>query len=88
MDVDSDREYDANENSMDWDPLPPTPTNSGMPPSARRDDSNAWVLAPPKFFAPQEPTGLEGMFERSLKVDDGRGAEGSRSGRGRWWKWW
>ncbi|ORY91617.1 Ima1 N-terminal domain-domain-containing protein [Leucosporidium creatinivorum] len=85
MDVDSDHEYETNENSMDWDPLPPTPTTS-LP--SRRDESSSWVLAPPRFFAPQEPTGLEGMFERTLKVDDGRGVDGKGSGGGRWWKWW
>lgn len=47
------------ENSMDWDPLP---ANDVKP--------NRWdlALAPQRMFAPQQPTGLEGIFEKSLRV--------------------
>mgnify|MGYP001558149980 FL=1 len=49
------------ENSMDWDPLP---ANDAKP---RGWDFN---LAPQRFFAPQQPSGLEGIFEKSLRVAD------------------
>lgn len=85
---------DPNNNSMDWTPIegdgattsPPRSTSS-----VRRRDGWA-TLAPQRLFAPQEPTGLEGIFERTLRVaDDGHsgGVGGSRrGGASKWWKVW
>jgi hypothetical protein len=41
-------------------------------------------FAPQRFFAPEEPTGLEGMFEAALGL--GAAKEESTAGKG-WQKW-
>lgn len=100
MDLDADPSVDG-ENSMDWTPLPPTPTSSSSRPKPHgaRDterEREGWVqLAPPRFFAPdkQEPTGLEGLFEKSLRVSGevqgvGGGGKVRARARERWWKVW
>ncbi|KAF9015539.1 Ima1 N-terminal domain-containing protein [Cyathus striatus] len=60
---------DENKDEMDW-----TPTNAdGSSPSKgkyRRSDDDASWLRPQRFFAPEKPTGLEGLFERTKLVDD------------------
>jgi hypothetical protein len=57
-------EVDAD--AMDW-----TPTDPGQhrPESAKQPDDGSW-LRPQRFFAPEKPTGLEGLFERALIVND------------------
>lgn len=69
MDVDDGLEHldsAAAHNSMDW-----TPLTSGLAGHAPQDSNGAgWTLAPQRFFAPQEPTGLEHLFEKSLRVAD------------------
>lgn len=58
---------------MDWDPSPPE----------ERWVSSGWddfVLAPQRLFAPQDSSGLEGLFEKNLRV-------GEVEKRG-WWKGW
>jgi len=59
------REIDAD--AMDW-----TPTDSscsGKPRTRQEPDDGSW-LRPQRFFAPEKPTGLERLFERTLLVDD------------------
>lgn len=66
---DDDEYYD--ENAMDW-----SPTNGDSPQKRKRHDAassrsedSAW-LRPQRFFAPEKPTGLESLFERTKLVDD------------------
>ncbi|KAH8099413.1 Ima1 N-terminal domain-containing protein [Cristinia sonorae] len=55
-------------NAMDWSPTvsPAKPSQNG---SLRRDD-NGFLLRPQKFYAPEEPTGLENLFEQTIKLAD------------------
>lgn len=52
--------------AMDWTP---TDSNPGTQSPIKADDMGSW-LRPQRFFAPEKPTGLEGLFERTLLVDD------------------
>lgn len=69
---------------MDWDPIPPS---SGLS-SPEKGWSGA--LAPQRLFAPQKFSGLEEVFEKSLRVGEG-GPEVGKTGRGgtattrSWW---
>jgi hypothetical protein len=71
----ADKEVDAN--AMDW-----TPTN--VPPGQHQQeftkqlDDGSW-LRPQRFFAPEKPTGLEGLFERALLVNDPPSTDDSRN---------
>lgn len=59
------------DNSMDWEPTPPPPSRP------------SFKLAPQRFFAPQQPSGLEGIFEERLTID------GKKRGRqASWWDKW
>lgn len=80
-------EVDAD--AMDW-----TPTNSNDKQDKLPQDDGSW-LRPQRFFAPEKPTGLEGLFERTLLVDEKPIATGSETGRNsalysgkHYWKWW
>lgn len=94
MDVDDERSQAAGtidpNSSMDWAPLPPDHRASRKSrDDADADDDKRWSLAPQRFFAPQVPTGLEVLFEKTLRVDDGRpGALSTRPRAQRWWKLW
>lgn len=82
MDIDEvDRDFESapGDNSMDWTPSSP-PLRSDL---GHIDSGTNWTLAPQRFFAPQEPTGLERLFETSLRVADEPRAVAS--GRSRWW---
>lgn len=48
---------------MDWEPLPEKP------------DRGSFTFAPQRFFAPVQPSGLDDIFARGLRVDDGGGEE-------------
>ncbi|KAF5385282.1 hypothetical protein D9615_001386 [Tricholomella constricta] len=53
--------------AMDW-----TPTAASDPEKSKavqEPDDGSW-LRPQRFFAPEKPTGLEGLFERTLLVVD------------------
>ncbi|KAG6821348.1 hypothetical protein H0H93_014145 [Arthromyces matolae] len=53
---------------MDW-----TPTDETL----RQPDDASW-LRPQRFFPPEKATGLEGLFERTLLVDDSPSSSASR----------
>lgn len=57
----------SNNAALDTDAMDWTPT-SGVH-SAVAEETDSW-LRPQRFFAPEKPTGLEGLFERALLVDD------------------
>lgn len=65
-DDDDDRDPDA----MDIDPSSPVK-------KVARDDDASW-LRPQRFFAPEEPTGLENLFARTIRLVDNsdQGADG------------
>ncbi|KAF9462097.1 Ima1 N-terminal domain-containing protein [Collybia nuda] len=52
--------------AMDWTPTNVHPATQNP---AKANESEPW-LRPQRFFAPENPTGLEGLFERTLLVDD------------------
>lgn len=69
---DDDDEQRRDPDAMDWSPIHPTHRNqryisSIRLNSAKRDDVN---LRPQRFFAPEEPTGLENLFETTIKLAD------------------
>lgn len=66
---------------MEWDP---TPNKRG---GALGQD--AW-LRTQRFFPREQPTGLEGVWDSALRLDDRVGKrEESNGGGGRsgWWRW-
>ena len=74
MDIDMDDEDDRDPDAMDIDPASPVKKPS-------RDDDGSW-LRPQRFFAPEEPTGLESLFARTIRLVDssesnGHGAPGA-----------
>lgn len=61
----------------------------------RRWDDGNW-LRPQRFFVPEEPTGLEGLFEQTISLSDddrlrvgggGSGGKGVQEGKGEWLGW-
>lgn len=54
--------------AMDWTPTD-TLSEQHKQVSAKQPDDGSW-LRPQRFFAPEKPTGLEGIFERALLVND------------------
>ena len=87
-DEDAERDPDA----MDWSPIHPAHRSQrhasslgGRSNSMRREDVN---LRPQRFFAPEEPTGLEGLFEQTIKLgDDDLSSRQEMSGQSRWRRW-
>lgn len=67
-------EADDDADSMDWTPTDPSAA-SRMSEARRRiaksanTDDGSW-LRPQRFFPPEQPTGLEGLFAETLLVDD------------------
>ncbi|GLB35995.1 putative ima1 N-terminal domain [Lyophyllum shimeji] len=53
--------------AMDWTPT--EGSGSGKSMTKQESDADSW-LRPQRFFAPAKPTGLEGLFERTLLVAD------------------
>jgi hypothetical protein len=53
---------------MDWTPTGVSPEQHQQEFTKQLDDGS-W-LRPQRFFAPEKPTGLEGLFERALLVND------------------
>lgn len=78
---------DANENSMDWTPLPPLsslPVAPSSPSPFASSSSPSISFAKQRFVPPdlRKPTGLEGMFSRvGLREDAERGGEGEGGAR-------
>ncbi|KAJ8509417.1 hypothetical protein ONZ45_g8414 [Pleurotus djamor] len=68
-------EVDRDEMAMDWTPIRPTNRlnvpnpGPGRPKQSSDSDDGAW-LRPQRFFAPEKPTGLEGLFERTSIIDE------------------
>lgn len=62
MDMDMDDDDERDPDAMDIDPASPAkrPNNN---------DDGSW-LRPQRFFAPEEPTGLETLFARTIKLVD------------------
>ncbi|KAG5647583.1 hypothetical protein DXG03_008936 [Asterophora parasitica] len=52
--------------AMDWTP---TGTFGSKGKATQEPDDGSW-LRPQRFFAPEKPTGLEGLFEQALMVVD------------------
>ncbi|RDX55742.1 hypothetical protein OH76DRAFT_1396081 [Lentinus brumalis] len=95
MDVDMDDDDERDPDAMDIDPASPMKKPG-------RDDDGSW-LRPQRFFAPEEPTGLENLFARTIRLADtseqsGNGPQGaggrrstSRRSKGRFirdWRIW
>jgi len=59
------QEVDAD--AMDWIP---TDASGSVKPNTRQEPNDGSWLRPQRFFAPEKPTGLEGLFERTLLVVD------------------
>ena len=49
---------------MDW-----TPTDPAAARRQRRDEDDGSYIRPQRFFAPEQPTGLEGLLEKT-RIDD------------------
>jgi hypothetical protein len=60
---------DADADAMDWTPTTPSSPNKGKQRVSPANDDGSWIR-PQRFFAPEAPTGLEGLFERTQLVDD------------------
>jgi hypothetical protein len=78
---------------MDWTPTDPLSLSEliSRRNSIKKDDEGSW-LRRQRFFPPEQPTGLEGLFARTLLVDDDNQFAGQRgkSPRGRSsldWSW-
>jgi len=70
MDYDDTEGKDADE--MDWTPTDPVAASAKY--NVKRNvlaenDDGSW-LRPQRFFPPEKPTGLEGLFARTLLMDD------------------
>lgn len=65
--------------AMDWEPLSANAGSAPLPPnrSQSQAEDDGW-LRPQRFFPPERPTGLEGLFERT-RLEDDRMAATSRS---------
>ncbi|KAJ7102090.1 Ima1 N-terminal domain-containing protein [Mycena belliarum] len=77
--------HDADEMDVDWTPGDP----KGHAKVSAQSGDTSW-LRPQRFFAPEAPTGLEGLFERTKLVDDVAmtdATSGAPSSRSRNWAW-
>jgi hypothetical protein len=59
---------EPNGDEMDWTPTNPEPSSSMSQSQRAAESDNNW-LRPQRFFAPEKPTGLEGLFE-SARIQD------------------
>ncbi len=62
MDMDMDDDDERDPDAMDIDPASPAKRLSNS-------DDGSW-LRPQRFFAPEEPTGLENLFARTIRLVD------------------
>lgn len=70
MDVETDDEPQKSKDpdAMDWTPI--KPSSSQVPNGhAHQYDDGSWIR-PQRFFAPEEPTGLENLFANTVKLAD------------------
>jgi len=68
---DDDEEKERDPDAMDWSPIRPQRRNnypSGRRPNGIRNDDV--LLRPQRFFPREEPTGLENLFEQTIKLSD------------------
>ncbi|KAI0651964.1 Ima1 N-terminal domain-containing protein [Trametes meyenii] len=83
QDVDMDDDDDRDPDAMDIDPSSPVKR-------PRQDDDASW-LRPQRFFAPEEPTGLENLFARTIRLvdspDQNANPGGANESRRRWNAW-
>lgn len=63
-------EKEDDPDAMDWSPTSSPVKRKARPPHIKRDNDDGSWLRPQKFFAPEEPTGLENLFERTIKLVD------------------
>lgn len=68
-------ERERDPNAMDWTPTSsPAKRNKGKhqngSAAGNEGNSNSWLLRPQRFFAPEEPTGLETLFARTISLSD------------------
>ncbi|KAF9270052.1 hypothetical protein L218DRAFT_952251 [Marasmius fiardii PR-910] len=62
---------DPNEDDqMDWSPTDETARQKHRQATSKGDDESGFWLRPQRFFAPEQPTGLETLFEKTNLVDD------------------
>lgn len=83
---DDDEENERDPDAMDWSPIHPARRSQRRLNSVRNDDVS---LRPQRFFAPEDPTGLENLFEKTIKLadDDFVRREEERRKRGGWRRW-
>jgi hypothetical protein len=56
---------------MDWTPTDPVAYSAFQKRKQRSETlDNDVVIRPQRFFAPEQPTGLEGLFEKTSLTDD------------------
>ncbi|KAJ3551447.1 hypothetical protein NM688_g4696 [Phlebia brevispora] len=79
MFVDEDEPEERDPDAMDWSPASPVKRRQ----QAQAVDDNV-LLRPQRFFAPEEPTGLENLFAQNIKLAD----EADRSPHSTTHKWW
>lgn len=61
---------DPADDEMDWTPTNPDASGlNGKRPAPTELDNKEW-LRPQRFFAPEKPTGLEGLFENTRIQDE------------------
>jgi hypothetical protein len=70
----------VDEDAMDWAPTNPPAGNRVLP--RRTDDDGSW-LRPQRFFPPEQPTGLEGLFARTGLTDAVSTSQSASSGSNR-----
>ena len=90
MDIEDDDEAPSprkrDPDAMDWTPTLPSPEKPNHmlngKGQARYYDDGSW-LRPQRFFAPEEPTGLEGLFSTTIKLSDDEQATADARARAR-----
>ena len=85
--MDEEDEDERDPNAMDWSPIHPAYRSQRRVNShaVRQDDVN---MRPQRFFAPEEPTGLENLFEKTIKLaDDDSIRREERRKQGGWRQW-
>ncbi|KAK7059127.1 hypothetical protein VNI00_001753 [Paramarasmius palmivorus] len=70
----------AEDDQMDWSPTDGTEGSSTN--RKQSEDTSVW-LRPQRFFAPEQPTGLEALFERTKIVDDVTMSDSTGQGKGK-----
>ncbi|KAF5388560.1 hypothetical protein D9757_004594 [Collybiopsis confluens] len=87
------RNEKLDEDAMDWSPTNPNPDYSTANMTGKQrasfEEANKSLLRPQKFFAPEKPTGLESLFEKTrladdVSMNDGTVASRTRVPRSRW----